>query len=88
MDMPILNQKLGFFSFARYDDNFDEDIKNYKRDWNKILYEACRVLTHEIGHNFYLKHCISYRCHMNGYSGKEENLEKPPYLCPICLRKL
>ena len=45
-------------------------------------------MTHEIGHMFFLKHCIYYRCHMNGYNGKEENLEKPPTLCPICLRKL
>ena len=58
------------------------------KDWDKILYEAARVLVHEIGHNFYMKHCVYYRCHMNGYNSAEENLEKPCTLCPICLRKL
>jgi archaemetzincin len=45
-------------------------------------------MVHEIGHMFGLRHCIYYSCIMNGSNNLEENLSKPIYLCPICLRKL
>lgn len=53
-----------------------------------ILKRSCKVLTHEIGHLFGIKHCIYYECLMNGSNHMQESDAKPLYLCPIDLRKL
>ena len=45
-------------------------------------------MIHEIGHMFGLKHCIYYKCIMNGSNNLAENLQKSSNLCAICLRKL
>lgn len=43
---------------------------------------------HEIGHLLGLKHCIYYKCIMNGSNNLSENLKKPFDFCPVCLRKV
>ena len=50
-----------------------------------MLYHGCKTLVHEVSHMFGLKHCIYYKCLMNGNNG---NQSTPGYLCPVCLRKL
>ena len=56
------------FSFARYDPHFwgeGEEMKESER--YKILeYRAVKVMLHEIGHMFGLKHCIYFSCLMQG----------------------
>lgn len=47
-----------------------------------------KVMVHETGHMFGLKHCIYYSCIMNGSNHLEENNNKPMELCPVCVRKL
>jgi archaemetzincin len=37
---------------------------------------------------FGLKHCIYFRCVMNGSNSMSESDKRPINLCPICLRKL
>jgi len=55
---------------------------------SRLLKRSCKTLTHEIGHIFGIKHCIEYRCLMNGSNHIEESDAKPLYYCPIDLRKL
>ena len=49
---------------------------------------VCKVMTHEVGHMFGLKHCVFYECAMNGSNSGEESARRPFWLCPVCLRKL
>jgi archaemetzincin len=81
-------KRTGVFSFARYDEAFFEEEKVAKADRNTIIYRSCRVMGHEIGHMFGLKHCIFHDCLMNGSNHLEESSRKISELCPICLRKL
>lgn len=78
-------KRTGVFSFARYKAPFIPEAEDTQ---NKLLYRALKVMTHEIGHMFNLKHCIYYKCLMNGSNHFEEFESKPGYLCGICLRKL
>lgn len=49
---------------------------------------AFRTLAHEMGHLFGLRHCVFFRCLMNGANRIEEADSQPLRLCPVCLRKL
>ncbi|XP_078481242.1 archaemetzincin-2-like [Ciona intestinalis] len=53
-----------------------------------LLLRACRVMAHEVGHMFGLKHCIWSKCLMNGSNHIQESDMRPSFLCPVCLRKL
>lgn len=37
---------------------------------------------------FGVRHCIYYKCLMNGSNHLEESQKKPSYLCVVCLRKM
>ena len=53
-----------------------------------IQFRSIRVMCHELGHMFGMKHCTYYKCIMNGSNYLEESNKKPWYLWWICLRKL
>jgi len=82
-----LRERVGVYSFARYDPAFygEERGKDYKK---LILWRSCKVLVHEICHQFGIEHCIYYHCVMNGSNHLEESDARPQHLCPIDLRKL
>jgi len=74
------HSKSGVFSFARYDSDFwsGEEPKSFEeKDWETILYRAVKVMVHEIGHLFGVKHCVYFNCLMNGSNNEEENNSKP-----------
>ena len=77
----LAGAETGVFSFIRHrpTDLPDEEAHEI------MLYRGCITMVHEIGHMFGLKHCIYYKCLMNGNNGDET---WPGYLCPVCLRKL
>ena len=79
--------RVGIFSFARYHPKLSyEEVEG---DPDQIaLRRACKVLTHEMGHMFGIKHCIHYECNMNGANSLAECDSSPMHLCPVCLRKL
>ena len=79
--------RVGIYSFARYDPTFyrEERGKDYKKI---LLWRSCKVLVHEIGHMFGIKHCIYYSCAMNGSNHLKESDARPHHLCPVDLRKL
>ncbi|MFK7909679.1 MAG: archaemetzincin [Akkermansiaceae bacterium] len=84
-----LRARVGVFSFARYHPSFHgsevEDQETVKR---LILKRAAKVLTHETGHMFGVKHCVHYHCNMNGANHLQEADASPMHLCPVCLRKM
>jgi archaemetzincin len=82
-----MDDSTGVFSFARYDENF-LDPNAPPTSKQDMIYLSSKVMVHEIGHLFGMKHCIYYNCIMNGSNHLEENKKKPLDLCPVCLRKL
>lgn len=47
-----------------------------------------RTASHELGHCLGIGHCAYYACVMQGTAGMAEDCRQPPYLCPVCLKKL
>jgi archaemetzincin len=78
---------VGVFSFARYHPQF-YDVKDLSDDSSLVLARSAKVLSHEMGHLFGLKHCVFYECIMNGSNHLAETDACPMHLCPVCLRKL
>ncbi|XP_065909461.1 archaemetzincin-2-like [Dysidea avara] len=92
-----LQQGIGVFSFARYHPNFFERDKSVAidtlhqltpDDYQMLRWRAIKVLTHEIGHMFGLRHCVYFTCLLNGSNHAEESDRKLTFLCPVCLRKI
>lgn len=82
----------GVFSFARYHESFYSNgiTPNYNDcdDMTLITFRSAAVLVHEIGHLFDLRHCIKFKCAMNGSNSLEETVSKPFLFCPYCLQKI
>ena len=81
--------RVGVFSFARYHPSWhgehDSDAKEVAK---LVLRRAAKVLTHETGHMFGIRHCVHYHCNMNGANHLAEADASPMHLCPVCLRKM
>lgn len=56
----------GVFSFARYLQAEDNVLSNNLVDESTLLYRACKIMAHEISHMFGIRHCIFFKCLMNG----------------------
>ena len=74
-----LKDRCGVFSFARYGADADKKL---------ALLRAMKVISHETGHAFGIKHCIYFRCLMNGSNSLGETDRAPLHFCPSCLRKI
>ncbi len=75
--MARIKNRVGAFSFARYGD--DPAI---------ALKRAMKVISHETGHAFGIRHCIHFHCLMNGSNHLQETDRAPLHFCPVCLRKI
>ena len=82
-----LRGRTAVYSFARYDPAFYESAR-IKESPKLLLKRCCKVLAHETCHMFGIKHCIYFRCLMNGSNSLSESDRRPINLCPVCLRKL
>lgn len=82
-----LEERVGVFSFARYYDSFFSNNPQ-KDNMDLVFYRSCKVMVHELGHQFGMDHCTYYSCLMNGANNLEESDRDQLQLCPICLRKL
>lgn len=78
---------VGVFSFARYNPAFYGEART-EQTRVLILQRSCKVLAHEMGHMFGLRHCVFYECLMDGSNHLGETDARPMHLCPVCLRKL
>lgn len=82
-----LSERVGVYGFARYDPSFyghprGPDVRPL------ILRRGLKVLAHEVGHMFGIRHCTHFHCVMNGSNHLDESDAAPLHPCPICLRKL
>jgi len=85
--MATLRERIGVISLARYDPALYGEPRG--QDFHKLLLKrTAKVMIHEIGHMCGLLHCIYFKCIMNGSNHLPEGDQRPPHLCPICLRKL
>lgn len=83
----MLQGGVGVFSFVRYDPAFyGEAVTEGAKEL--MLRRSGKVLTHEMGHMFGMRHCLFYECLMNGSNHLAETDSRPMHLCPVCLRKL
>ena len=82
-----LRDRVGVFSFARYHPEWHGEEAGEGTE-EVVLRRAAKVLTHETGHMFGLKHCVHHECNMNGSNHLEEADATPMHLCPVCLRKM
>jgi archaemetzincin len=81
-----LRERVGVYSFARYDPAFYGDKRG--KDYEQILLRrSFKVLVHETSHMFGLTHCIYFKCVLNGSNHLKESDSRPVHLCPVCLRK-
>eukprot|EP00051_Salpingoeca_urceolata_P018234 m.254804 g.254804 ORF g.254804 m.254804 type:complete len:302 (+) comp19150_c0_seq11:590-1495(+) len=81
----------GVQSFARYDpeDNFFSTARVMTKEERSLtLLRTCKVFAHETCHLLGMRHCVYFKCLMQGSNHQEEGDSKPTYLCPVCLRKL
>lgn len=82
-----VRDRVGVYSLARYDPGFYGEAR--KEGYPELLLKrSLRVLSHETAHMFGLRHCIFYRCVMNGSNHLQESDSRPLHPCPVCLRKL
>lgn len=83
-------ERVGIHSFARYDpgSRISHDAPYGLNRRRTMLLRAMKVLSHEIGHMYGIRHCLHYECNMNGSNSLEETDEQPLHLCPVDLRKL
>ena len=82
-----LMERVGVFSFARYQPSWANEPAGEGTE-TLVLGRAAKVLTHEMGHMFGIRHCIHYECNMGGVNHLAEADAAPMHLCPVCLRKL
>lgn len=75
--------RVGVWSLARFGDPDESD-----EAWKKCLSRTLKVATHETGHMFSIRHCIEYRCNMQGSNSLEESDGQPLFLCPECHAKI
>jgi len=72
-----LRERIGMYSLHRYG-----------RQHSVLLKRALKVMNHEAGHIFSLRHCIFYDCSMNGSNSLTESDSRPIHYCPVCHAKL
>jgi archaemetzincin len=75
--LAMLTRRAGIYSVHRYG-----------RTPALLLRRTLKLASHEIGHMFGLKHCVFYKCTMNGTNSLAEMARQPLHLCPVCQRKL
>jgi archaemetzincin len=74
----LMRERAALYSLHRYD----------TRDERLLTRRAVKVAVHEMGHVLTLKHCVFYRCVMNGSNSVAEMDAQPLHACPVCLAKL
>ncbi len=80
-------QRVGIYSFARFAPAFwgHERTPEARRT---MLHRSCKLIAHETGHMFGIRHCVYYSCVMNGGNHQDEFDSRPLCPCPVCMRKL
>lgn len=78
-----LSSKVGVWSIYRFGDpSFS------KESFQTCFMRAIKTATHEAGHMYGIKHCIYWKCNMNGSNHLRELDGSPNYYCPEDWSKL
>ncbi|WP_291725882.1 archaemetzincin [Bernardetia sp.] len=81
-----LYDRVGVWSMKRFG---EVDVINKDTDaFDLALERTCKTAVHEIGHIFSIRHCIFYRCAMQGANNLKELDGHPAYFCPVCDAKI
>jgi archaemetzincin len=64
------------------------DAQQQQLDNDTWLLRTCRTASHEVAHCLGLDHCEYYACIMQSTSSVSEDVRQPPYLCPVCSKKV
>eukprot|EP00931_Biecheleriopsis_adriatica_P109447 TRINITY_DN83708_c0_g1_i1.p1 TRINITY_DN83708_c0_g1~~TRINITY_DN83708_c0_g1_i1.p1 ORF type:complete len:588 (+),score=84.37 TRINITY_DN83708_c0_g1_i1:22-1785(+) len=100
--LASLRDRVGVFSFCRQDPAWyrpscrlvDSKIvteyptERQPGDAEILLRRAHGTLSHEIGHQFGMRHCQFFNCRMRGSNGLKESDVWGDDMCPVCLHKL
>ncbi len=78
-----LTERVGVWSMAR---NGDTDRGDGMRQLCAL--RTVMTATHETGHMFGIRHCIAWKCGMNGSNSLGERDRQPLEFCPECQPKL
>jgi len=83
----LYHERVAAYSFARFDPHFYGQSRG--PDYEQILLKrSCKLVVHETAHMFGLRHCVYFKCILNGFNHLAECDARPMHLCPVCLRKL
>jgi archaemetzincin len=86
--LASIPDRVAVHSMLRYDPGFANADARPPDFEHTILTRALRVVVHELGHLFGLRHCVHFACIMNPTAGLADLDALPLDLCPVCLRKL
>ena len=78
-----LSDRVGVWSIAR-----NGNPEASPEEYALCLRRTLKTGVHETGHILTIRHCIAYRCVMNGSNHRDESDNAPLFLCPNCLAKL
>src|SRR5262249_52894881 len=78
-----LRDRTGVWSIYRNGDPGEDDTA-----FRLCLRRTLGTASHELCHILTMRHCIAFRCLMNGSNHQEERDRRLLHLCPVCLRKL
>jgi archaemetzincin len=78
-----LRQRTGVWSIYR-----NGDPSQGEPAFQLCLRRTLGTASHELGHILTMRHCIAFRCLMNGSNHQAERDGRLLHLCPVCLRKL
>ncbi len=79
--------RTGIYSLARYCSEFWNEAPT-EQSRRLTLRRSMKVLSHETGHVFGLKHCVFFDCVMNGSNSLEETDRTSIHECPVCHQKI
>ncbi len=82
--LSSLRKRVGAWSVRYLDENPGLSGSKYRH----TLLRTVKMASHEITHMLSIKHCIAYKCLMNGCRNLEDLDRNPLALCPLCLYKL
>lgn len=78
-----LSERVGIWSLYRFG-----DPTKGEKEAKEFLMRTLKIATHETGHMFGIRHCVHFRCGMNGSNSMPETDEASLAFCPQCVAKL
>lgn len=78
-----LSERVGVWSLYRFG-----DPTKGAEERQRFLLRTLKLATHETGHMFGIRHCVHFKCGMNGSNSLDETDESTLAFCPECVAKI